>query len=91
MTSSRGSNELPLRESHERPKPFKELAEPTNSRWRIFLHNFKSHRQLSKSESSLNRPSEKKMKPAKWSLGVLNDRETEQVPGTSGFSFTGKD
>lgn len=25
------------------------------------------------------------MKPARWSLGVLNDRETEQVPGKSQF------
>lgn len=86
MTSFRGSNDLPLRESHEKQEPFGQLMEPTTSRWRIFLPNFKSHRQSSNSELSSDRASEKKMKPAKWSLGILNDPDTEEVPGKSTFS-----
>ena len=89
MTSFRGSNDLPLRESHERQEPLKELAEPTNPRWKILLHNIKPQRQLLKFEKASNRTIETSMKPARWSLGILNDRETEQVPGKLKFLCAG--
>ena len=87
MASSCRSNDLPLRESREGQESFKKLVEPAKSRWRNCLRYFKSHRQLSNPENSLNAIKEGEMKPARWSLGVLNDRETEQVPGKSRFSF----
>lgn len=34
------------------------------------------------SEGSLDRVSETKIRPVKWSLGILNDKETDEVPGT---------
>ena len=34
------------------------------------------------SEGSIDRMSETKTRPVKWSLGILNDKETDEVPGT---------
>ena len=31
------------------------------------------------------------MKPARWSLGILGDRETEQVPGKPQLSFMARE
>lgn len=87
MASSGRSNDLPLRDSREGQESFKKLVEPAKPKWRNCLRYFKSHRQLSNPENSLNPTSEEKMRPAKWSLGVLNDRETEQVPGKPRFFF----
>lgn len=91
MASSHGSDDLPARESHEGQESFEEPVQPAKSRWRDYLNYIKSHRQLTNSDSSLKPALEKDMKPARWSLGILNDRETEQVPGKPQFSFMARE
>lgn len=83
MASFCRPSDSPLRESYETQEPFGGRVEPTTSKWRIFLDNFKFPHQSSKSEGSSDRAADEKMRPARWSLGILNDRQTEEVPGTS--------
>ena len=47
------------------------------------LGRSKAAQQLTVSRESSGGLEELKMKPEKWSMGVLNDRETEEVPGQS--------
>ena len=49
------------------------------SRWRSFFGGPKP--ETSSSAVSSDGYDEVKARPEKWSLGVLNDRETEEVPG----------
>ena len=55
------------------------------SKWKRFLgvrntsNGLPSPGNMSLSEEEM----EKRTRPEKWSLGVLNDRETEEVPGKS--------
>lgn len=50
-------------------------------RWKKFLATSKSSGQFSSSEESSDGFKKSKARPAKSSLGILNDRETEEVPG----------
>ena len=47
--------------------------------WRRFFGGTKL--ELSSAAVSSDGYEEVKMRPEKWSLGVLNDKETEEVPG----------
>ena len=49
--------------------------------WRSRLGRRKAAPQPASSGSSTDGFEEVKNRPEKWSLGVLNDRETEEVPG----------
>ena len=52
--------------------------------WRRFLGGKKkAPREVASSGTSTDGMDDIKSKPEKWSLGVLNDKETEEVPGMS--------
>lgn len=56
-------------------------AKPT---WRTFFRAPKPKRTpLPTSEASSDGYEEIKRRPEKWSMGVLNDKETDEVPGMS--------
>ncbi len=54
------------------------------SSWRRIFRGTKSAQEPSTSGSSIDGEHGNKAKPEKWSMGVLNDRETDEVPGTFG-------
>ena len=51
--------------------------------WTRMLGVTKSDHEPASSEGSGNDDRGNKAKPEKWSMGVLNDRQTDEVPGTS--------
>lgn len=54
------------------------------STWRRFLGGKKkAPHEVASSGTSTDGFDDIKSKPEKWSLGVLNDKETEEVPGMS--------
>ncbi len=62
--------------------------EVKGSTWRKFLGGKKkAPHEVASSENSTDGFDDIKAKPEKWSLGVLNDKETEEVPGTSMQSY----
>ena len=50
--------------------------------WRRMLGGSKSAQEPASPGSSVDEDDGNKVKPEKWSMGVLNDRYTEEVPGT---------
>ena len=42
----------------------------------------KSTLELASSGSSFDRGDGNKFRPEKWSMGILNDKQTDEVPGT---------
>lgn len=54
---------------------------PKATGWRSRLGRRKAAPQPASSGSSTDGLEEVKNRPEKWSMGVLNDRETEEVPG----------
>lgn len=62
--------------------------EVKGSIWRRFLGGKKkAAREVESSGTSTDGFDDIKAKPEKWSLGVLNDKETEEVPGMSMQTF----
>lgn len=52
------------------------------ARWKTIFHsNKKTRQQPVVDEKTSNDDYEHSKKPEKWSMGVLNDRETDEVPG----------
>lgn len=51
------------------------------SKWKRVLGHSRLAQESISSEKSTDEYAEMKAKPEKWSMGVLNDRETEEVPG----------
>ena len=51
------------------------LPEPSRGRWRSFFG-----RDSAANDTVASLP-EKEGRPTKWSMGVLNDRQTHEVPG----------
>ena len=51
--------------------------------WRRMLSRTKPAQEPASSGSSVDDYDGDKAKPEKWSMGILNDRQTEEVPGTS--------
>lgn len=51
--------------------------------WRRVLGGTKSAQEPPSSRSSVDEDDGHKVKPEKWSMGVLNDKQTDEVPGMS--------
>lgn len=51
--------------------------------WRKMLGGTKSAQEPPSSRSSVDEDDGHKAKPEKWSMGVLNDKQTDEVPGAS--------
>ena len=57
-----------------------------DSRWRRMLRRSTTGQAAIISRESSEALEDMKCRPEKWSLGVLNDRETEEVPGEDACS-----
>jgi hypothetical protein len=84
MTIHTQTGDPPVQQTQEaKPAPGttdRAVAKP--SIWRRFWGATKASRQeAASSGNSTDGYDEIKSKPEKWSLGVLNDRETDEVPG----------
>ena len=53
----------------------------TMSKWKQLLGFAKRRDRVSKFDPSSDDHSDVEIRPAKWSIGILNDKETEEVPG----------
>ncbi|KAL8721195.1 MAG: hypothetical protein Q9225_002081 [Loekoesia sp. 1 TL-2023] len=84
MTSDPKRTELPLEEAKEEMTIDSEKHDNTSTkpRWRSFLRAKPTRTPPAMSEDSSDGFEETKAKPQKWSLGVLNDKETDEVPGS---------
>ena len=52
------------------------------SLWKRMMGGTKSTLEPASSGSSIDRDDGDKARPKKWSMGILNDRQTDEVPGT---------
>ena len=71
---------------HQQPDTSEKASEPnqiSKSRWKRMFGRSNTARGPTISEASSEGFEEMKSRPEKWSMGVLNDRETEEVPGES--------
>ena len=84
VTANTQPSHLPLQQIQE-AEPTTETSDRTAVKvpiWRRFLGATKaSQPEAASSGNSTDGYDEFKAKPEKWSLGVLNDRETDEVPG----------
>jgi len=55
--------------------------------WRRFLRKSRATQESMHSPVSTDGAGEHKMRPRKWIMGILNDKETDEVPGRSGFGL----
>ena len=51
------------------------------SRWKRLFRGQPGPEKPSSPRTSVEQGDEKRARPEKWSLGVLNDKQTEEVPG----------
>jgi hypothetical protein len=58
-----------------------EAPQEPASRWRRLLGGSRPARGDTVSPASLDTTRDYKIRPEKWSFGVLNDKETDEVPG----------
>ena len=52
------------------------------SLWKRLMGGTKSTLEPASTRSSIDRDDGNKARPEKWSMGILNDRQTDEVPGT---------
>ena len=86
MTTNDGSNTLPIREQHDLPSEAEKVRDTKPNRWKRLLGRTKATEALPDSRASSDGFEDVKVRPEKWSLGVLNDKETEEVPGMASQS-----
>ena len=77
-TNSESTDLAPSEKQETTTKPGG-MSTSKTSRWRRLFGSPKP--EVSSSAVSSDGYEEVKKRPEKWSLGVLNDRETEEVPG----------
>ena len=84
MASNLQSNDPTLRQN-EKAHPAAATSERPAvkaSNWRrLFPSKKPPQKEAGSSGTSTNEHDEIKAKPEKWSMGVLNDKETDEVPG----------
>lgn len=84
MADSRIPSNLPSHRDEEKSEPTKPTLRKV-PQWRRLLgvRKIKAALPATNAVASTDEDDQIKAKPEKWSLGVLNDKETEEVPGTS--------
>ena len=86
MTTKVPKSDLPLHEDVKAAEAVPEAATRSAAKvpaWRRFLGGSKGSTQENGSSStSTDGDDAPKKRPEKWSMGVLNDRETDEVPGS---------
>ena len=85
MAANEKPDEAPIGQQRE-SEPAGPIPTPPKTnvpRWKQLLGFSKTESVLpsSSTKSSTDAYEDMKAKPEKWSMGVLNDRETEEVPG----------
>ncbi len=83
MAKVNETGDLSLSETKKEPHGGDSTEEPPAkaSRWGNMFGLGATTRQYASPNTSTDEYEQIKAKPEKWSMGVLNDRETEEVPG----------
>jgi len=85
MAKSEKAGDAPIDQQRSSEPAAPTFAPPKRNvpKWRQYLGLSKAELGLATAspKSSTDGDEEMKAKPEKWSMGVLNDRETEEVPG----------
>lgn len=82
MASNTKSSDASLQVNQDTPTPSEKEKGSKAPTWKRFFGGPKLARDTSDLAKSSDEFEEIKSRPEKWSMGVLNDRETEEVPGT---------
>ena len=81
MTTTKQANELPPRVQRDAANKAEKVEDTKPSRWKKLLGGSKATKTSPLSRASSDGLEDVKSRPERWSLGVLNDRETDEVPG----------
>ncbi|KAL8824060.1 MAG: hypothetical protein Q9191_005328 [Dirinaria sp. TL-2023a] len=82
MSAKDQAGDLPFREHHDAAIEPEKAPDPKPPRWKRILGVSKTPKASPTSRASSDQYDEIKVRPEKWSLGVLNDKETDEVPGS---------
>lgn len=74
---------MPAQAQHDSAFEAEKVEDAKSSRWKKLLGGPKATKTSPMSRASSDGFEDLKSRPEKWSLGVLNDTETDEVPGTS--------
>lgn len=74
------ANNMPARAQHDEAE---KVEDSRTSRWKNLLGGSKATKTSPTSRASSDGFEDLKTRPEKWSMGVLNDTETDEVPGMS--------
>jgi len=72
---------MPARAQHDADFEAEKVEDMKTSRWKKLLGGSKATKTSPMSRASSDGFEDLKPRPEKWSLGVLNDKETDEVPG----------
>ena len=81
MSATDQAGDLPFREHHDAAIEPEKVPDPKPPKWKRMLGVSKTTKTSPFSRASSDGFDEIKIRPEKWSLGVLNDKETDEVPG----------
>lgn len=80
MAARSATDDIRLQDRHPQNQETTKDKETRQRRWKTLLGN--RNRDQDSSDASTDGLEEDKIRPAKWSFGILNDKLTEEVPGT---------
>lgn len=83
MATPDEANHMPARAQHDAATEAEKVKDLRTSRWKRLLGGSKATKTSPTSRASSDGFEDLKMRPEKWSMGVLNDKETDEVPGMS--------
>jgi hypothetical protein len=81
MTAPDEANNMPAQAQHDAAIEAEKVEDVKSSRWKKLLGGPKATKTSPMSRASSDGFEDLKSRPEKWSLGVLNDKETDEVPG----------
>lgn len=81
MAANNEANETLGRQQRDAAMEAEKVEDARPARWKRMLGGPKATKTTPMSRASSDGFEEVKVKPEKWSMGVLNDRETDEVPG----------
>jgi len=79
MTTPAATNDIPLHETGGQNQDSRKEKEVRQRKWRTLFGS--ENRGRDNSATSMDDFEDDKIRPEKWSFGVLNDKVTDEVPG----------
>ncbi len=83
MTAPTEANNMPALAQHDAAMEAEKVEGVKSSRWKKLLGGPEAKKPSPTSRTSSDGFEDLKSRPEKWSFGVLNDKETDEVPGMS--------